>query len=312
MSLVSIIIPCYNYGWLLAETLNSLLAQTHQGWECIVVDDGSMDNTRLIVEAYQVQDARFRYVHQVNAGMSSARNTGIQHAGGTYLQFLDADDLLTPRKLELQAAWLDSHHNVDIVYGDVRYFEHGKPSVLSRSFNMQNLAWACELSGQGAAVLGPLVAQNQLVVNAPLLRASLLDKVGLFSEHLRSMEDWEFWLRCALAGAFFHYDDHPDTWALVRVHSSSLSQNHQRMMTYVGKVREQLIPLLKSHGDESITVRNQELLESARLENAVHNIQRGNVLAGIAGFLKVANSTGRYWYYTSSIFYWLRRRQTRA
>lgn len=309
MSTVSIIIPCYNYGWLLAETLDSVIAQTHQLWECIVVDDGSTDNTKAVVEQYQALDKRFSYLHQVNGGMSAARNSGLRVAKGKYIQFLDADDLIMPRKLELQSKFLAENPHVDIVYGGVRYFRHGERDQLSQSFNMQDRPWMTPLQGKGASILKAMIEENQMVTNAPLLNSSVIKKVGMFSVKMRGMEDWDFWVRCAAANMYFHYDEDPNIWTLVRVHPTSTSQNHQRMMDYMEKVREQLIPVLKTFGEESIVVRNQELLETIRLANAKYNIQRGKVLTGIAGFLKMANSTGQYRYYTSSAFYWLRRRE---
>ena len=311
MSLVSIIIPCYNYGWLLPETLDSVLAQTHQEWECIIIDDGSTDNTRAVAEQYQELDKRFFYIYQVNGGMSAARNSGLRMAKGKYIQFLDADDLVMPYKLELQSKFLVENPHVDIVYGGVRYFRHGDRGQLSHSFDMQNKPWMTPLQGQGAPILKAVIEENQMVTNAPLLTYSVIERVGMFSVKMRGMEDWEFWVRCAASNMHFHYDEDPNSWTLVRVHPTSTSQNHQKMMDYMEKVREQLIPVLKYFGEKTIIARNQELLEAITLANAKHNIQRGNVLAGIAGFLKMASSTGQYRYYASSIFYWLRRRQTR-
>jgi glycosyltransferase involved in cell wall biosynthesis len=82
MSLVSIIIPCYNYGWLLAETLESVLKQHYAEWECLVIDDGSSDNTKQVAESFATKDARIKYVYQVNGGMSNARNNGLRLAKG--------------------------------------------------------------------------------------------------------------------------------------------------------------------------------------------------------------------------------------
>ena len=309
MNLVSIIIPCYNYGWLLAETLDSVIAQTYQLWECIIVDDGSTDNTKAVVQQYQALDKRFIYLYQPNGGMSAARNSGLRIAKGKYIQFLDADDLIMPRKLELQCKFLTDNLHVDVVYGGVRYFRHGERSQLSHSFDMQNKPWMRPLHGQGVPVLQAMIEENQMVTNAPLLNSSAIERVGMFSVKMRGMEDWDFWVRCAAANLYFHYDEDPNTWTLVRIHPTSTSQNHQLMMDYMEKVREGLIPILKSFGEKTIIARNQELLESIRLANAKYNIQQGDVLAGIAGFLKVAKTTGRYRYYISSVIYWLRRRQ---
>src|SRR3990172_4396851 len=102
---VSVIVPCYNHGHFLAEALESVLAQSWQLWECIVVDDGSTDDTRQVVEAFVQIDTRFQYLHQSNQGLSAARNAGIAVCKGSYIQFLDADDMLEEKKLEAQIVY---------------------------------------------------------------------------------------------------------------------------------------------------------------------------------------------------------------
>ena len=109
--LVSIVIPTFNRGSLLPETLASALAQTYRPIELVVVDDGSTDNTRAVVDEWGVKaerdsNATIRYFHQSNTGVGSARNLGLIESRGEYIQFLDSDDLLHPRKLELQIACL--------------------------------------------------------------------------------------------------------------------------------------------------------------------------------------------------------------
>src|SRR6266852_191572 len=119
--LVSVIITSYNYGHFIAQALDSVLAQTYSNWECIVVDDGSTDNTREVVERYAEANPRIRYFWQENQRLAAARNTGIAKSSGEYFQFLDADDLIERRKLECQVEVLEHHQEIDIVYGDVRY-----------------------------------------------------------------------------------------------------------------------------------------------------------------------------------------------
>ena len=100
--LVSVIIPAYNLGLYLQDCLESVPNQTFREWECIVVDDGSEDNTANIVKGYIRKDARFKYVYQQNKGLAGARNSGLLQAQGRYIQFLDADDLIEKEKLNLQ------------------------------------------------------------------------------------------------------------------------------------------------------------------------------------------------------------------
>ena len=121
--LVSIIIPCYNYGHFLAEAIESVVRQSYPTKEIVVVDDGSTDNTAAIAARYP----EARYVHQHNQGLSAARNTGIQQSRGTYLVFLDADDWLLPEALALNVEQLQRHPQAAFVAGTyTRVYDNGK------------------------------------------------------------------------------------------------------------------------------------------------------------------------------------------
>jgi glycosyltransferase involved in cell wall biosynthesis len=308
--LVSIVIPCYNYGWLLPETLNSVLVQTYPHWECIIIDDGSTDNSRAVGEEYQQRDARFRYIYQENKGMSAARNHGVAIAQGAYIQFLDSDDLLVPRKLETQVALLEARAEVDLVYGDVRCFRHGDPSVLSRSFDMQDNAWMPQVSGSGLPVVTALIEKNIMAVNAALLRREVLQKVGPVAEDLRSVEDWEYWVRCALAGIYFQYDGNPDAWALVRVHPASTSHNMLKMHEAEVKVRARIADALRQIGATKAVQVNEAAVVNSTTRVAMNELVRGNILTGVNKLIGLAFSTKRYAYYLKSIPYGLRLRAT--
>ncbi|MCA1816150.1 MAG: glycosyltransferase family 2 protein, partial [Acidobacteria bacterium] len=118
--LVGVVIPAYNFAHLVAETLDSLRAQTYENWECVVVDDGSTDATAETVARYMEREPRVRYVRQENQRQAAARNTGLRHSAGDYFQFLDADDLIEPGKFARQIEFLERHADVDIVYSGVR------------------------------------------------------------------------------------------------------------------------------------------------------------------------------------------------
>ena len=94
--IISFVIPAYNAGSVLQRSVRSVLDQNDSDWELIIVDDGSMDNTGLIADSFMNRDSRIKAVHQVNAGVSAARNVGIAHAKGQYIAFIDADDLVSP------------------------------------------------------------------------------------------------------------------------------------------------------------------------------------------------------------------------
>lgn len=102
--LVSIITPMYNAKQYIEATMESVIAQTYENWEMLIVDDGSTDGSDSLVEKYQKKDKRIRYIYQDNEGVSAARNRGIMDARGEFLAFLDSDDLWYPKKLEKQVA----------------------------------------------------------------------------------------------------------------------------------------------------------------------------------------------------------------
>src|ERR1044072_4584982 len=180
--LVSVVVPSYNYGHLIRETLDSLTAQTYRAWECVVVDDGSTDDTRAVVEAYASRDPRVRYVRQENLKLAAARNNGLHHSACDYFQFLDADDLVEPRKFERQVEYLEAHPAVDIVYSGVRYFSAESPGELSHSrlYSVweDERPWMPEVSGRGRPLLPRLLRNNIMVVNSPLLRRRVVEAVG--------------------------------------------------------------------------------------------------------------------------------------
>jgi Glycosyl transferase family 2 len=238
--LVSVIVAAYNYGHFLAQTLDSLAAQTYENWECIVVDDGSTDNTREVVQAYAQKDNRVRYLHQENSRQAAARNNGVRNSTGKYFQFLDADDLIEPRKLERQVDYLEQHPDVDIVYGDTRFFWSENPSELLYSMWGDNKPWQPGISGCGAEVLRPLVKLNSIPVNSALTKRSIVERVVPFDEELPPIEDWDFWLRCAEAAACFQFSDMEGTRALVRAHSSSSSRSRLKLVSSMLLMRKKL------------------------------------------------------------------------
>lgn len=115
---VSIVLPAYNAELFVGDAVNSVLSQTCEDWELIVIDDGSVDGTSKVVSGFD--DARIHLIRQSNAGVSAARNAGLRVACGRYITFLDADDLLPPDALRVRAEFLDKNPDVDIVNGSVQ------------------------------------------------------------------------------------------------------------------------------------------------------------------------------------------------
>ena len=214
---VSVVIPAYNAMDTIAEALESLCAQTLTDWEAIVVNDGSTDDTAVIVADFAARDGRIRLVNQPNAGGGSARNKGIELAQYEWLLFFDADDWLLPHHLEKMTEALSSHDSsIDAVHcGWQRVDPQGK---LGR-----------EDFGPTAADLFPTFAQRcAFMIHTCIVRGSLAEAVGGFDASLRTCQDWDFWQRIARAGARFHHI--PEVLARYRSRPGSVSLDGRQQL----------------------------------------------------------------------------------
>lgn len=265
--LISIIIPTHNFGFIIHETLNSLIAQTYSDWEAIILDDGSNDNTEEVVSQYIKKDHRFRYLKQENRGVSAARNKALSLAKGEWIQFLDADDLISPEKLEQQLLFLNRNPDVDICYSNHGYFETDKPGIIHPDFEMNNHNWLKKLCAQGKVMVNSLLTGNIAVISSPLTRKSVIMAVGGFPEQSKHTEDWEFWLKCALNGAFFCHLEHPNAQTLIRIHSRNTSRNIQVMQEGELKFRTRIIGYItESEFDEKSKEEWLELNQQRRMK----------------------------------------------
>jgi len=230
---ISIIVPCYKQAQFLPEALNSLLAQSFQDWECIIVNDGSPDNTAEVAGVWINKDTRFHYIEKSNGGISSARNCGLATARGEFIQFLDADDLLEPEKLSWQVSFLDVHPQTGIVYGDMQYFLEDNSSERRYTISGANEPWMAKVWQDPRQPLEKLLHGNIMGIHCPLIRRAVIERAGFFREGMHAMEDWYFFLRCAAAGAIFDYSPAPNTLALVRLHAAS--KTNDRIGMFAGE-----------------------------------------------------------------------------
>lgn len=194
MLLVSIIIPTFNRAHLISETLNSVLLQTYTNWECIVVDDGSIDNTREVVNAFVGKDSRIILIlrdENRKKGASTCRNIGIENATGNYIQFLDSDDLISPNKLFEQVNLLKNKKNNVIATCKWGRFKHKISDAVifekMDSYNSFNnmMRFLDALSN----------SKGYFPIHVYLIKKSLIDKIGLWNEHLTINDDGEFMMR---------------------------------------------------------------------------------------------------------------------
>lgn len=235
---VSIIVPCYNQAQYLDECLKSVFEQTYLHWECIIVNDGSPDNTEEIALEWCQKDNRFIYLKKENGGLSSARNTGLKIAKGDYIQFLDSDDLLQKDKLLHQSSFF--HINIDIIISGYRYFESSEGITKLRIIGRHGAIPENVITmNDNTDVIKLFNRRNPFVICAPLYKKRVFDIVGNFDEQLQAYEDWDFHLRCSLKKIIFHHSGYTDcSKVLVRLHDNSMTRDSGLMKENLLKFRE--------------------------------------------------------------------------
>ena len=177
-SLVSVIVPCYNQNEYIAETLESVLCQTYYNWECIIINDGSTDNSENIILNYCKKDSRFKYIYQENQGIIAARNNAIKQCHGRYILPLDGDDVILKDYLDFAVKILDKDDSIELVYCDVAFF--GIPQekrLVLPELNLRNLL------------------HKGCCVNSSVFRKTSFDKIGGYKPEMKEgWEDWEFFI----------------------------------------------------------------------------------------------------------------------
>lgn len=289
--MISVIVPTYNYASFIGETIESIQAQTYENWECIVVDDGSVDNTAKVVADLMEHDSRIRYYFQENYGPSSARNHGIKCARGSFIQFVDADDRICPRKFELQLKILQDRPDIDLVYGSASYYRGDSPERQMVSFTGDNTPWMPEVSGQGDELLRHLLQDNIMVISAPLIRRGAIERCGLFDEGIRYHEDWDYWLKYALAGVRFLYNGDPESCSLIRCHGESLTNDTYEMKYFKLMIRERLADKISSVDLQKL---NRRKAEQLGIELGFDTIRKGHRTEGLKQVVKYSLSNGDF------------------
>ena len=190
---VTVIIPTFNRGYCLAESIQSVLDQSFTDFELIVVDDGSTDNTPEVMN-------QFSDIHKIsmkkNRGVSFARNRGMEQARGEWIAFLDSDDLWERHKLVTQMKWVERHPDCHAVYTDEIWIRNGvrvNPMNKHRKYSGDIFRYCLPL-----CIVSP---------SSVLLRAELLNEVGGFDESMPVCEDYDLWLRIAIRFPFHFIEE---------------------------------------------------------------------------------------------------------
>lgn len=196
--MISIVVPVYNQAAFVAETLASIVAQSFQDWECILVNDGSTDSSEAILLEFVAQDQRFSYHKKENGGLASARNFGIEKATKPFIFPLDSDDLITSDCLLEVSKTIDKNPEAAVIHFDTEFFGsktglNKLPDYTYKTLLIQNCFVACTVFNK-----------------------AIWEKCGGYDENLKSFEDWDFWIRSLTANSvvvkipkvLFHYRKH--------------------------------------------------------------------------------------------------------
>jgi len=235
---VSVIIPTYNRAKYITEAIESVLNQTYKDYEIIIIDDGSTDNTKQVLDEYLLSKGfkidnkenyclcsltakpytLIRYIYQENKGEAGARNRGIREARGEYIAFLDSDDLWLPNKLKIQVGNLDNNCNIGMNYctakimntqGELLCFRPAQPALNGEDF-----------------LKGKRVSMTVLV------RKDCFSNIDMFDEEIKVGVDTEMWIRLSLKYKIEHINQ---PLVIMRVHGENISNNEEE--TYIGHIR---------------------------------------------------------------------------
>ena len=282
--MVSIIIPCYNQERFLDEALQSVLDQTYCNWECIIVNDGSTDGTGHIAQKWCNKDKRFAFYSKENGGISSARNYGINRARGEFIQFLDADDVLAPGKLEVSLSGLCGSDNLF------------KKRIIVTNFQMTNAEGTeiydpyCNLKSSSFALKNILYQWDvdfSIPIHCGLFSIDLFQEFR-FPEKINAYEDWIMWLYFFRDGSnvifldetLVYYRIHPNN---ASINSKLLKKNHIKAVIHLSNILspEEVLPfyqfLLQNNEKKirelSVVIRNFEGSRTFRIYRRIREFK---------------------------------------
>jgi glycosyltransferase involved in cell wall biosynthesis len=271
--LVSVIVPAFNCKRYIQETIDSVLNQSFENFELIIVDDGSTDGQFDLIFPYCQRDQRVRYVYQENKGVSSARNTGFNHSFGHYVAFLDSDDVWLPNNLELKV--------VKFAEGDFGLVHSDGYLMDENSLPKEGLMTGCE----GMLLQGILEWKSTQVPgpSSILVKREVLNTIGLFDTALSTSADHDFFLRVASRFAIGRVAK--PTWKY-RLHSMNMHKNislmeHDILYVYRKASQNELFP---SGGFERKSYANMFLILGASWAGDGGNGFKATYFIGLALF----------------------------
>lgn len=241
---VSVIIPTYNRGHYIEESIRSVLTQSYADIEVIVVDDGSTDDTEKIIDA--IVDSRLHYIRQENRGRSNARNHALSIAVGKYITFLDSDDVYLPNKIELQVAYLEGHPGVGMVYTSAY--------CINDAGDMMAHKYEATVSGHIYEQIAFFIPVTITLPTVMTFR-EVMNHVGGFDENMHRFEDTDMWRRISKT---YRIDAMPEYTCKLRTHddNSLLNQNPDQIVSALDYYAKKII---RDDGEVDMAVRKKGL-----------------------------------------------------
>lgn len=282
--LISIIIPVYNRERLIGETLDSIQNQSYKNWECIIVDDGSKDNTINEVLKYCQTDTRFKLYkrsEQYLAGGSGARNQGYYLSQGQLIQWFDSDDLMTPNHLEQKVKCFEQDEKLEIAFCHCAHFSEDPEKILGY--------WKVFPENIFERVL---TDQMSIQTSLPMFKKALVEQSGLFIEDILIADDWEFICRILITKPNFHCID--EALILYRMHEIQKIKTYSRHMSKcLFRSRKKVFFMVKNQDELSIPIINFFSLNL--LKKTKRYLSRGYLILAIQIILFLnANIFGYY------------------
>ncbi len=257
LPLISVIVPCYNHGRFLRECVESVISQTYKNWECIIVNDGSTDNTseEVIALIKDYKNLMISLIEKQNTGVADTRNAGVEKSKGDFVLFLDADDKIHPNFLEEAINILQLHPEVGFVYTDIQHFGVRSDCVSHGDFNPRQF-----------------LRSNQATVTS-LFRKQIYAQVGGFKKEMEvGLEDWEFWVSAyenkwqgyRLPKPYLYYRQHPAGSRLQNLLTSQVQQKIQ--FAKIISLHYQLYEAQEIAWAKEILSQQESLLAAEKLE----------------------------------------------
>ena len=259
MEKVSIIIPTYNRSAKLKKSIESILQQSYENFELLIVDDASTDDTQAMVTA--ISDERIRYIRQaVNKGASAARNEGVRQADYSVIAFQDSDDIWKPEKLEKQMVYWQEHPKYAMIYCAYTKYIDGQEIIVP------NAGWRGKLEGK---LFLWLAQRNSIGAPTMLMKRECFLEAGGFDTDLKALEDWDFALRFSAKYEIGYVDEAlVDSYDSLGGVSSDVSAYYESRCRMIGRYKEQML------AEGVFDLAGSDLFQRAEQRGALEEVKR--------------------------------------